>query len=65
MPKYIIKVVTTDGSKITWNADSEKEKCDMLENIMKSEGYIESSNDYGFLYINREHVVAIEVHDLK
>lgn len=62
MNKYIIKIITTDGSKLEWNADSEKHKNDMLEAIKREKGYIETTNDYGFLYINRAHIVAIEVH---
>lgn len=61
--KYTIKVVTVDGSKLTWYADSEKSKNDMVNNIMLSDGYVENVNDYGVLYINRKHIVAVEVHN--
>lgn len=61
--KYTIKVVTVDGSKLTWYADSEKLKDDMVKNIMLSDGYVENTNDYGVLYVNRKHIVAVEVHN--
>lgn len=64
MNKYIIKIVTSDGSKLEWYADNEKFKNDMLDTIMSRKGYIETTNDYGMLYINREQIVAVEVHNL-
>lgn len=64
MNKYIINIVTSDGSKLEWSADNEKSKDDMLETIMSRKGYIEATNDYGVLYINREQIVAVEVHKL-
>ena len=64
MSKYITKIITADGSKLEWNADSEESKNNMLETIMLEKGYIESTTDYGFLYVNREHIVAIEVHNV-
>ncbi|MEB6232563.1 hypothetical protein [Mammaliicoccus sciuri] len=65
MLKYIIKVVTTDGSKLTWNAYFENERDSIVKELMKPEGYYQSTEDYGKLLVNRKNIVAIEVHEMK
>lgn len=62
MLNYIIKVVTTDGSKLTWDAYFKNQKDNIVEDLMKPDGYFESTEDYGKLYVNRKNIVAIEVH---
>ncbi|QYG30041.1 hypothetical protein K0O13_07995 [Mammaliicoccus sciuri] len=65
MSKYIIKVVTADGSKLTWNVYLESQKDNIVEDLMKPDGYFKSTEHYGELLVNRRNIVAIEVHEMK
>lgn len=62
MSKYTINAITTDGSKLTWSVFFENQKDNIVKELMKPDGYFESTEDYGKLYVNRKNIVAIEVH---
>lgn len=63
MNKYVINVIMADGSRLSWSNEKEIDHIKTLNNIMQEDGYIESLEDYGTLFINRKNIVAIEVHD--